>query len=277
MKLDMSRFKAYHENQNRFRLRYLKNLVGKERKRGIDRGIMLHLIIDGRLRGLEDAVIDKMGEEAGIESEVRRVAWAMYPAYAEWVSEQRYEIIASEKEFEVPIQGTKHSMVGKTDQIVKSLDSDTYRIWENKTAWHRFDVAKMDKEWEREPQAGFEIIGARYGLAWPVEGLMVVNVVESTPTRVVPSRLVTRSDNDLAALMLSVAQTCDQIEFMIERHGIDVPWPDVPAPYINPFSCASGCEYETVCKMKSEDVADWSMFDKRQEHLQLFNNDWLKS
>lgn len=267
MRLDQSRYKAWHDNQERCRLHYFAGgtgIVPNKKSHGLDRGTAFHLIVDGRAKGWTDTEILEAQEAAGCTTEGIAAAWAMYPVFEDHTAGDK--VLASEVEFEVPIMGG-HAIVGRLDQVI--VRNEYQYLRECKTAWYRHDQGKASKQWEDDIQVETELIGARW-LGYNPVGVIVEYTVESTPPIIAkPVIVVNRNDAQLEVIKLSFAETCDQIEMMLSKYGPDVPWPHQASPTYNPFSCQNGrCEYEELCRTDIRGC-DLTGFKPREEHLDL--------
>lgn len=264
MYLDQTRYKAYHDNPERYRIQYQCDIVPTAKPYGLARGTALHVIAEMRYVNATEAQINaRLDVElpGAIYDKPKANAWALWRVF-EAQKDPRIKLIASEAEFVFPIPGSPHSMVGRIDGIEQWPDGSVW-VEELKTAYYKANFNRKVKDWETDIQADYEMIGARH-LGYDVKGLQVKIIVEKTPIVIWPLE-VRRSDTQLERTKLSVHQTCEIIEFMVATFGIDDPW-----PHRATWPCGTDkCEQATICQrsMASLTPADLAGMSKRKEHL----------
>lgn len=270
MKIDQTRVNAFWTNPEMYRLRYELNLSPLKLSYGLARGSAFHIIADGRaaqqtndeinaiLRGEAPTQQGTTGADLG--SKPIAAAWAMWNEY-----ERAYggtvEVVASELEFDVPIPGSPHSMVGRLDQVLNR--GGQCWVGEMKTANAKAQFERTRDDWEGKAQADFVLLGAR-SLGYEPAGVLVRVVTETAPPKVWEIE-VRRSEHRLNVMRLNVHQTCELIGMMRTTFGIEQPWPHL---YLNwPCSKPGACEYEGICRRSAGDMVTGD-FKVREEHLQ---------
>lgn len=277
MTIDQTRYDAFWNNPERYRLTYECNLVPGKLPYGLARGIAMHVIMEesayGRTHEEIEAILkgecpNSKGEmiQEPISDEPRANAWIMAEAVLEAYplhGDSSCELIQPEAEFKFQIVGSPHFMAGKVDQIL-SRDGE---LWcgelKSANAKKRFD--QITEEWQQKSQADFEILGAR-SLGFDVHGVFVRTVVEKSPVVIWPLD-VTRTEHRLQLKMLNVHETCEIIETLRASIGSDAPWPHVPLTF--PCNRGGSCEYERICGNRVSEIspADLEEFKERTEHL----------
>ena len=263
MVIDFSRYNTFLRNAEYFRLKYCKNLTVSRDKigYGLQRGTAFHLIAEERYKGTTDAVLDTVLSEAVSDPKAISKATVMHKAFAaKYVASDAVSKLAAEVEFRSAIPGTQHEIAGRIDEILNYRGS----LWcgETKTANARADYAKLKYDWQRNPQANFEIAGAR-SLGYQVEGVLVRTITEHSPPRIWEIE-ATRTDEEQQMFFVNVAQVCDTIEMYKSKYGVDVPWPHNTNSY--PCNMEGRCEFEDICGKLRADV---SGFAERKEHLPI--------
>ena len=257
--IDQTRYKAFWSNPEYFRLRYLKDLdakiEGAPNKYGRDRGTVFHILNEGA----EDA--EAQIKEAVQSPAAITMARTMHTAYKQ-ATNPKFKTLAKEVAFMVSIGDGRNGMAGRIDSIIETASG---LVWcgETKTAGTRADLAAIKWEWQRNPQADFEIIGAR-SLGYDVEGVLVHIIKEAVPAPRVWQIEVKRTPEQLATLERNVYMTCEIIQMLITQFGIDKPWPHV-IPGFNPCVKTGYCDFEQDC---SSCNIDSSKYTKRKEHLE---------
>lgn len=146
-----SEFKAFRRCKRSWWLGYLRGLTWPEREPGaLELGSLTHVGMevmhepDHSVAKAKIAIIDKMQELAGDDPElyVEMAADAMnyIDGYEEWLAtsgaDQRYEHVASEEEFEMPlvkIDDTQWVLIGKLDRRVRDRANGQVRFIDYKT------------------------------------------------------------------------------------------------------------------------------------------------
>lgn len=266
MKLDATRYNAWYNNPERYRLEWVQNIRLKEPQEGLSIGTAFHLMVEGSLLGwTPEELLKRLGEEE-ISPTFINEARALYNAYVSYGP--NLEMIASEMEFEYPIPGSPHSMVGKIDQIVKYGG----RLWVHdfKTAKKGMKFGWKENEWKAEIAPSFYILGARH-LGYDVVGELIQYISRDEPVKVHPLIETERSEQELNLSTLAVHQTCEQIEMMLNTFGPDLPW-----PHLKTIFCAGKdkCPFGRICGVsKPRDILHFNeFFSDRKEHLKIIGD-----
>lgn len=250
MKIDATRYSMYWSNPERFRLRELWRLAPVEPKAGTfaslltygrRRGSCFHEIIDGRFKGLETHCTVQELRDGGFGDKEITAALRMAA-----VVKDPDETLAHEVTFEYPIPDTDHIMTGRVDSIIREFDE--VLVLDYKTSKHRSktDCSYKLDEYCRGPQVGFYLLGAR-ALGFEPKGFIYRLVVDGKTGVQVLDRRTERTGLQLAEFARGVGMTCDQIEFMKERHGIERPWPMLSSHFDSDyFSIAGTRQYDGI-------------------------------
>lgn len=266
MVIDQTRYKAFWANPEYYRIKYLNDLADRidssKDKYGRDRGTAFHILTE---EAHTQPAQSRLDEEV-VSEKAKTMARSMYQVYKA-ATNPKFKRLAVEVPFLVPIEDSPHSMAGRIDSILEMPDGPLM-CGETKTAGIRADLAKIKWEWLRNPQADFEIIGAR-SAGYNVAGVLVHTIKEASPRPRVWQIEVTRSPQQLAILKRNVHQTCEVIEMLKAKFGIDQPWPHV-APGFNPCMQTGYCDFEGDCSQSS---IDSTLFAKREEHLEVLRGE----
>lgn len=273
MKIDQTRYKAWWESPEKYRIMYGLDIVPAKKSFYLDRGIAFHTYIDLATNTMCDTepwarevltgAVKYQGKTYEVDSKAMESGIYLAQVFLGGNQLGKYEILGSEQEFDVPIVGSSHSLVGRLDQVIE-LDGKQW-ILEFKTATAKQSFAKKEKEWETDVQAGFELLGAE-SLGYQVEGVLVQFVVDSVPPKVWAPLEIKRSKGELERLKLTVHQTCETIEMYRESFGLVQPW-----PHLDNWKCNGGyCEVASICKREGVCLDNVGTgWIKRQEHLEI--------
>jgi len=276
MMIDQTRYKAFWQNPELYRLKYEKNLVAKAMAYGLSRGTAFHCIADLKAGGMPDDFIqavlegrepDPRGQTLSLSPDAIQNAWILWRVFeATYPPEYGIQVLDHEREFQVPIGAeARHFAVGRLDQIVM-YQGDLW-VGEMKTAYAKASYDKLLDDWNHNKQADFVMLGAR-SLGFEVKGVLVRYAVEKTPPVCFPPLEITRSEHALNLTLLNVHQTCEIIEMLRATFGIEQPWPHLSNW---PCSVVGKCEHEAICGRASDEIdpAELEGFKSREEHLVL--------
>jgi hypothetical protein len=241
--------------------------AGAPAKYGRDRGTAFHVISEAAYKC--ESYAERLNLEVK-DSKAKEMGATLYEAYKK-ATNPKFNKIAAELSFCVPIEGSPHSIAGRLDAILEQAGGKRW-VGETKTASMRADLAKLKWEWQRNPQADFVLIGAE-SLGYKVEGVMVHTVKEAVPQPRVWPIEVRRTPQQLAVMKYNVHQTCEIIQMLVNSFGIDKPWPHMP-PTFNPCTRAGYCDFEGDCGCVTLDDDKYS---KRQEHLPVMTEKQWKN
>lgn len=276
MRLDQTRYECFIDNPERYRITYECNLVPVQRQAGLDIGIAMHKMIE--FMDADPSVLDAALRAEDCTEDNIREARRLLPLYKQYKrNHPQYRWITNEQDVEVPIPFSPHSMVMRLENVTQVGVDGVYFVEEYKTAHARTTEYELKQEWKYKAQAGFEILGARQ-LGYDVQFIKVLTFVKRDPAVMVPEDglEVYRTQFDLDSLMLTVAQTCDTIEFYRQRYGVENPWPRWYHTKWASYSCkADKCEYAALCGQRSSDwnATDLCEFKEREEHLDIMKSE----
>lgn len=269
MVIDQTRTKAFWSNPEAYRIQFQLNIVPAAKSYYLDRGTAFHTYIDLKSKSHDVAytcdvlrgLVDYQGQRFNIPQKPLDQGMMMGDAFLSRHQLGEYTIEASELEFNVPIDGSPHAMVGRLDQVV-TIDGKQWLL-EFKTANAKASFSKKETEWESDIQADFEIIGAR-SFGYEVEGVLVQYVLETSPIKVWAPLEVRRSEAQLARTLLMVHQTCETVEMYKSTFGLEQPWPHLPN-----WKCQGDwCEYKGICQQQGMTLESCGKgWKKRDEHL----------
>lgn len=279
MKLDYTGFTLYHVNKELYRIVRLQNKVSKKKNPLMDVGGAFHKIEECNFYKYDAR---EYAEEMG-KFELASVTEAenLYPVLAKYKHENNINVIESEVEFEWQIPDTNHSIVGKTDWMMKDGYPADLKTLDNGTTQEQFEGM-----WVFNYQAEFNILGQRARGYTNIEGRFGVYGIRKAwkakpekkyqkkplPVEVLKHE-VKRSPFELQTFLITFIQTCDEIEWRIGKYGIDVSWGHYVHGMFDGYRCRTGeCEFAEIC---GQHVRNWDLtnFKDREEHLELMKHE----
>lgn len=241
MKISYSRYTAYLQNPERYRLTYELglNVQGSETPTNFNygkrRGSCFHEIQEARAKGVRDsAVTGRKWDEALYQRCVKLVE--KVPGFG--------TVLLSEKEFELPIVDGKHSIIGRLDHIAD--DNGVIRVGDFKTTKQRTkkEMSEYFGNLTSSSQAHFYMHAAS-ALGFPTDQFIYhVLVDEKDKPRYIPLDLQI-GPAAIERTLRGVYAACEAIEGLKERIGVDNPW-----PHSNHWPCAGDkffCGYAEIC------------------------------
>jgi hypothetical protein len=226
MKISYSKYSAFMQNPERFRLSYMLGLTpeGDETPTNMNvgrrRGRCFHELIEGRKKGNLDraALIAIHGAE--MVDRCERLAEVL-PDLGDF--------LLTEENFIVPIGDGKHEINGRLDHIF--VENGNKRVGDFKTTKGtrtKKELAEYFADLETSPQAHFYLHAAAQ-LGHPTD-LFTYHVLldrkdKDSKPRYVPLDLPVTGRAEVARVMAGVYAACEAIEGLIERVGIEKPWP----------------------------------------------------
>lgn len=270
MIIDQTRYSCFLRNPEYFRLKYVKNLAVPRASAGygLQRGTAFHVLAEMEHAGATAAEIDTALQAQVPDEKARKQGKIMHEAHkrANFMS-GKVSKLAAEVEFCFAIPGSPHKMAGRIDAILDYKGA----TWcgETKTANGRVTYDQLVHDWRYNPQADFEIIGARMS-GYNAVGVLVQTVKEGTPPIVLPDIEVVRHVDALNVLCLNVHQVCETITMYRNTFGDDEPWPHFAGCY--PCNSAKdACEFKDICGKPTRVLSPvvLAKFVPREEHLNV--------
>ena len=277
MRLDHSRWAAFYANPEKYRLVYEKNLVPRDVPFPLARGIHLHSLHEARNKSLTPTATNALVLlNEGISEKAKLVGTAMYAAFKrKYDGDSRIKLVfddgkpLAELEFDVPIPGSPHSIIGKIDEIIEYKGA----LWlgDLKTANAKASLSRKQTEFRWSKQPNFYLNAARL-LGYPVVGMLYRVVTEHTPPQFWEVE-AKRTDHDLSISLWNIHQTCEHIEFYRRTFGVDKPWPHLNHSYPcnHDYNGKPSCEYADICTKSMDELTedDLAPFRVRQDHIEL--------
>lgn len=242
MKISYSRYTAFLQNPERYRLYYGLGLVPENddvpsfMNYGRRRGSCVHAIHEADSKGVRHSTLTE-----------HKYPDDMYKRCLALVSKlPGMEVLLSEQEFECPIgPGGKHSIIGRLDHVFKR--DGTIRIGDIKSTKKR--TKKEMREYfgtlATSSQSHFYLYVAGL-LGFPTEDFTYhVLVDEKDAPEYIPFDLPPIGRHEVARTMQGVYAACEGIEGLIERVGLENPW-----PHSNHWPCCGDrafCGYSELC------------------------------
>lgn len=276
MRIDNSRYTTFLANAEKYRLTYEQNLVPVQTPFALARGGHFHKLNEARNKSLSPVDTKALLIKNHVEEKARQSGEALFSSFR-----RRYdgntdfqlafddEKPLAEMEFDLPIPGSQHSIVGAMDEIL----SYKQELWvgDTKTANAKATQVKKILEFNQSSQPLFYINAARM-MGYPVVGMVYRVVTEHNPPNhwVIP---VTKSDRKLQLGLFNIHQVASAIEYMRGAFGIDNPWPHSHQSYPCSWESngKSACEYSSICMRKRSemDAEDLEGFKQRVDHLDV--------
>lgn len=266
MKIDASRYVMFWQNPEKYRLREIWKLAPKEPKAGTfaslltygrRRGTCFHEMLDGRFRGIDpDRTVQELKDGGFGEKEIAAAAEMMLAVLEKYPNE---EYLAHEVLFEVPIEGTPHSLVGRIDHI---LPGPVVGDWKTSKKRSKADLSAKGGAYCRGPQVDFYLLGAR-SLGFDTRSFLyrLVSGGSDSSGVHIAEFPTTRTSLQLERFKRGVAATCDAILFLRDRYGIEENWPMMPGPFDSDYASIFGT------RQYAEFMPDG--FVEKKEHLSL--------
>lgn len=233
MKIDASRFVMFWSDPERYRLREVWRLAPIEPASdsfaalltyGRRRGTCTHELRDGAIRGVSpEQSVQELRDGGFGDKEIeaaKRLSAAIPPD----------RILAHEVLFEYQIPESEHIMTGRIDSVIDRHDETL--ILDYKTSKHRSqaDYRRKLEQYCAGSQVPFYLIGART-LGFTPTGFIYSLLCDGKNGVEVHEQRTERTSLQLKEFARSVAQTCDTIEFLKERYGVERAWPILPEPF----------------------------------------------
>lgn len=277
MHIDNSRYSAWWSNPELYRLTYEVNLSPKEVNYYFGRGIHLHALNEARNKQLSSAdTLAMTAKNLGISQKSKQVGEALFASFKkQYDGDDRFQLLyddgkpLAEIEFNVPIPGSPHSIVGRIDELLQYKGEPWIGDLKSANAKTSEDKKKIEFGYSSQP---LFYINAMRMIGYPVKGMLYRVVTEHVPPRhwVIESK---RTEHQLAEGLRSIHQTCETILMYRKTFGIDRPW-----PHLNSYPCSfsdfqgkSACQYAGICQRPTADLTeeDLAEFTTRIDHLDV--------
>lgn len=284
MRIDNSRYTAFLANPEKYRLTYEVNLSPKVTPFALDRGGYFHKLNEARNKALSPVDTRQLLMENNASVKAKQSGDALFAAFRRrWDGNPDFKLASAdgrplaEFEFDLPIPGSIHSLIGAMDEIVEFKEE----LWvgDTKTANNKASETKKTSEFKLSSQPIFYINAARM-MGYPVVGMVYRVVTEHTPPQhyVIPVR---KSERALQLGLRHIHQVAETIEFYRKQFGTDNPWPHPSQTYPCNYESYGkpACEYAQVCQMRKDEMSedDLSEFKTREDHLKIMKGREFKN
>lgn len=238
----------FWSNPERYRLREIWKLAPIEPKSdsfaalltfGRRRGTCFHELLDAAYRGVPENEAIQSLKDGGFGEREINVARQMAERVRELYPSEKY--LAHESLFECDIPGSPHKLLGRIDHILERDGETIVGDWKSSKPRSKRDIASKADEYCKSVQVGFYLLGARQ-LGFDCQRFLYRLVQSGTETaRVqVTEHWTQRTSLELKGLLRSVAQTCDLIEWMTNKFGTQLAWPQVPEKFSTGYEAIAG-------------------------------------
>jgi hypothetical protein len=274
MKIDNSRFTAFWSNPEMYRLIYEQNIVPRVDNFYFGRGKHLHELAEARNKATIDAA---MGARNYVSDKSKQVAEALFASFRKrWDGDTSIQLLhdagrpLAEVEFDLPIPGSSHHIVGRMDEIVQYKGAPW--VGDTKTANAKATEGKKRVEFGFGSQPIFYVNAARM-LGYPVVGMLYRVVTEHVPPKhwLIESK---RTEHQLQQGLVAIHQTAEAIEMFRRTFGVEKPWPHLshsyPCNYLD-WQGKPTCEYASICNRPSYELTEDDLrdFTARIDHLDV--------
>ncbi len=244
MNLSVTSFREFWDNPERYRLVHQKNWVPAETPFSLERGISMHVALQVMgAGGTEEETLDmligaKPRPDGRVEaltntralSEGVGMAKALLPLPAALAREAYFQ-------FPVSLHNSGHGIIDfiRADEV----------IVEFKSVNPRASYSQKEKDWNTDPQADFELLGAAaLGIKRP---RLIVQYVQEPSKRGEDWKVwepvpVVRTPAQLEVMRNNIEVTASMIQGLIQSPGIDHPW-----PHLENWKCGENCPFRGVC------------------------------
>lgn len=269
MKLDFSRYSAYVQNPERYRLRYVLNLIPENDNQptfmnyGRRRGTCTHEILDARNTHqdipaeLKDALIAlRLKHPADLFDRCMKLADVM-PDLGRF--------LVSEKEFDIPVfEGSKHSTIGRIDHIF--MRDGKPCVGDFKTCKKR--TKKEAAQYLGELSTSFQVpfyLHASKAMGYETDTFIFHVLIDEKDNPDYLALPVTMGPVEVERRLRHVRAACYAIEALTRDIGPDYPW-----PHSNSWPCCGDkfmCGYGDICGLRIPPGILPNGFTSRKEHL----------
>jgi hypothetical protein len=267
VKIDASRYRTFMTNPEEYRLRELWNLVPESSGGQVScltfgrrRGSAFHDLLDGRI------VLDETYGADAVET-AREMFAANKVFDAKFEENMEQQLVWREKGFCIPIEGSRHYMVGRADAMLTRLGEPFILDCKTTKARTKAEMQVYRDNLSQSPQVDF------YLSAFPEARRFVFRVLWRDAKKAVQiSELeVTRQKWELAAFQRGVHMVATLIEFWRDRFGIDKAWPRAISLPVAPERYQYASIYQRNLYAGMEQNLEG--FETRREHLAVMEED----
>lgn len=269
MKLDFSRYSAFVQNPERYRLRYVLNLAPENDDEptfmnyGRRRGTCTHEILDARNvhHGNTEALtaaLFALREKHPADLFDRCCALAD-------VMPDLGKFLISEKEFDLPVfDGSHHSTIGRIDHIF--MEAGQPIVGDFKTAKKR--TKKEASQYLGELSTSFQVpfyLHAAKSMGYETDKFRFHVLIDEKDNPDYLPLDVTMGPAEVERRLRHVRSACYSIEGLLRDVGPDYPW-----PHANAWPCCGDkfmCGYGDICGLRIPPGVIPSGFVPRKEHL----------
>lgn len=264
MNISNTSYTMFWSNPEKFRLYKLLGLDPNEKSLALLRGTYFHLLAEQYVKGYDDNWLSDAAVHEGVTDEAKEAALLLFPTLKDYIDNREGEVLYAEPEININIG--KHIFYVRPDAIIKNgimIFANEY-----KTAGAQRKLYEFEKEWRANTQAEAAYVGAEQ-LGHTIQFVDVVIVQEGTPP-ILSLQRVTRTNHEIKHYLRAVEQTADIIEFLIDKWGIEKPWPHVVQSIWNSDmrgACNNKwCEYQDVCRQELTGIPEG--FKLNEKHAQ---------
>ena len=237
MRIDFSSYYAFWKNPAEYRIGWKAGLQPADQREYMALGKMFHLLIEKHHKGWDIAELEKHAKEANCDQFMEK-ALILYYAASNYRRDIPVKTLESELEWEWQIPGSRHSMVGKIDEINDIYGTAIPSDWKTMSERGTVDMAikEIKDEWETSitgAQGMFGLIGAA-SKGYVVDGRFnvyaVMTGIRKKPTKKNPNPEFEYSSDpkvfciqfmytnaQIESLIAAVDDTCDIIELLQQR------------------------------------------------------------
>ena len=262
MKLDFSRYSAYVANPERFRLRYVLNLVPENdatptfMNYGRRRGTCTHEILDALATGKDPNVVVRPKHPEDLYARCRALA-AVMPNLGPFV--------VSEKEFDIPVfDGSKHSIIGRIDHIFMRDGKPVVGDFKTRKKSTKKEHAQYLGELSTSFQVPFYLAAAK-SMGYETDTFVFHVLIDDKDKPEYEALPVTMGPAEVERRLRHVRSACYSIEGLLKEPGADYPW-----PHSNAWPCCGDkfmCGYGEICGRRIPVGCIPNGFVTRVEHL----------
>jgi hypothetical protein len=265
MKLDFSRYSAYVQNPERYRLRYVLNLAPEHDEQptfanyGRRRGTCTHEILDARATGKEVKAL-RNRFPTDLFDRCEKLANVM-PNLGKF--------LISEKEFDIPVfEGSKHSTIGRIDHIF--MENGPV-VGDFKTAKKRTkkEAAQYLSELSTSFQVPFYLHAAKH-MGYETDRFRFHVLIDEKDNPDYLPLDVEMGPAEVEKRLRHVRAACYGIEGLLRDIGPEYPW-----PHSNAWPCCGDkfmCGYGNICGLRIPPGVVPGGFVTRKEHLAIMEN-----